>query len=521
MSQPSRPVVLCILDGWGEREERAHNAIAGGATPVWDRLVGTCPTALLETSGEAVGLPPGQMGNSEVGHMSLGAGREVLQNLPRIDRAVADGSIARLPALVDFIAKLKSGGGTAHLMGILSPGGVHGHQEHLAAVARILDEAGVPVALHAFLDGRDTPPKSAQAFLTRFLADIEGCAAVRIATVAGRYYAMDRDRRWDRTALAYDAMVMGEGERAEDALAAVARSYAADAGDEFVKPTIIAGYGGMADGDGAIVGNFRADRMRQILAALLDPDFDAFVRRRSVTFAAATGMVEYSAALNRFLATLFTPVALHNTLGEVVAAAGLRQLRIAETEKHAHVTFFFSGGEEREYPGEKRILIPSPQVATYDLKPEMSTPEVTDCLVKEIERGIFDLIVVNLANGDMVGHTGSYEAAVLAAEAIDDGLGRLEAAVVKAGGAMIVTADHGNLELMQDPATGQPHTAHTNGPVPIVLVGGSDKRVRLQNGRLADVAPTILKLLGLSQPEEMTGRSLIVRARGAAKAAAE
>ena len=316
-------------------------------------------------------------------------------------------------------------------------------------------------------------------------------------------------------------MVMGEGERAEDALAAVARSYAADAGDEFVKPTIIAGYGGMADGDGAIVGNFRADRMRQILAALLDPDFDAFVRRRSVTFAAATGMVEYSAALNRFLATLFMPVALHNTLGEVVAAAGLRQLRIAETEKHAHVTFFFSGGEEREYPGEKRILIPSPQVATYDLKPEMSTPEVTDCLVKEIERGIFDLIVVNLANGDMVGHTGSYEAAVLAAEAIDDGLGRLEAAVVKAGGAMIVTADHGNLELMQDPATGQPHTAHTNGPVPIVLVGGSDKRVRLQNGRLADVAPTILKLLGLSQPEEMTGRSLIVRARGAAKAAAE
>jgi len=503
-----RPVVLCILDGWGYRAERADNAIALARTPVWNGLLESAPHALLATSGLAVGLPDGQMGNSEVGHMNLGAGRVVMQDLPRIDQAVADGSLARIPALLDFIKTLKETGGTAHLLGLLSPGGVHSHQDHMAALARAVAAAGVPVAVHAFLDGRDTPPSSARDFVTKFEDDLAGTSA-QIATVSGRYYAMDRDKRWDRVTLAYNAMVGGEGQSAPDALSAIDESYRHGKTDEFVLPTAIGGYAGMKDGDGLLMANFRADRAREILTTLVDPAFDGFPRKKQVAFAAKLGMAEYSKDLNAFFTLLFPPESLSHILGEEVCAAGLTQLRIAETEKYAHVTFFFNGGREKVFEGEDRILVPSPKVATYDQQPEMSAPEVTDKLVAAIEGGNYDLIVVNYANGDMVGHTGILEAAIKAAETIDACLGRLTAAVAKAGGVMLITADHGNAELMRDQVTGEPYTAHTIGKVPVVLAHGPQGIDGLAEGRLADVAPTLMALLGLPQPAEMTGRSLL------------
>ncbi len=508
--QSPRPVVLCVLDGWGYREDREDNAIAQAETPNWDRFMATAPHGLLDASEHEVGLPAGQMGNSEVGHMNLGAGRIVLQDLPRIDAAVADGSLGENPRLAAFIGRLKESGGTAHLMGLMSPGGVHAHQQHIAALARLIGEAGIPVAVHAFLDGRDTPPASAQDYLARFLKDVEGAANVTIATVCGRYYAMDRDKRWDRAAQAYRALVAGDGAPAPDAQTAIAASYAADITDEFMKPAVIGGYAGMADGDGLCMANFRADRARQILHALMDPEFDGFARDRQVGFAATLGMVEYSSALRAFLPALFPPVVLADTLGEAAAAAGLKQLRIAETEKYAHVTFFLNGGEEREFPGEERILIPSPKVATYDLKPEMSAPEVTDKLVAAVESGRFGLIVANYANTDMVGHTGKLAAAVKAVEAVDACLGRLADAVERAGGALLVTSDHGNAEQMRDHASKQAHTAHTRNLVPVVLAVGPASVSKLGNGRLADVAPTILALLGLEQPDAMSGHPLLV-----------
>jgi 2,3-bisphosphoglycerate-independent phosphoglycerate mutase len=502
---------LCILDGWGWRADRADNAIALARTPVWTRLLADNPHALLNSSGPEVGLPDGQMGNSEVGHMNLGAGRVVMQDLPRIDQAVADGSLITLPALTALIARLRATGGTCHLMGLLSPGGVHSHQDHLAALARAVATAGVPVAVHAFLDGRDTPPRSAAEFVARFEADIAGSGA-RIATIIGRYYAMDRDKRWDRVSLAYAALVDGQGAPAETAAAAIAASYAAGKTDEFVLPAVIGGYRGMRDGDGLLMGNFRADRAREILSALVDPAFDGFARPRLPAFAVRLGLVEYSTDLNAFLGALFPAESLHRILGEVVSEAGLRQLRIAETEKYAHVTFFFNGGRERVFPGEERILVPSPKVATYDLQPQMSAPEVCDRLVAAIEGGSFDLIVANFANGDMVGHTGILDAAISAVETLDACLGRLEAAVVAAGGTLLVTADHGNAEMMADPVTHEPFTAHTTFPVPAVLVAAPAGVTGLSNGRLADVAPTLLALLGLPQPPEMTGHSLLVAA---------
>ena len=508
-----RPVVLCILDGWGWRENRADNAIALANTPNWDHFLSVYPHGLLHTSGLQVGLPDGQMGNSEVGHMNLGAGRVVMQDLPRIDAAVADGSLARNPELLKLIAALKASGGTCHLMGLLSPGGVHSHQDHLAALVRAVADAGVPVAVHAFLDGRDVPPSSAKGFLERFEADIAGHDG-RIATVSGRYYAMDRDKRWDRVSLAWNAMVEGKGESAPDAIAAVTGSYAAGKTDEFVLPTVIAGYGGMKDGDGLLMGNFRADRAREILACLVDPAFDGFARPRQIAWAGKLGLTEYSKDLNAFLGTLFPAESLSNILGEVVSGAGLRQLRIAETEKYAHVTFFFNGGRETVFPGEERILVPSPKVATYDLQPEMSAKGVTDKLVNAITGGTFDVIVVNYANGDMVGHTGFLNAAIKAVETVDACLGRLEQAVKTAGGTMLVTADHGNAELMRDPVTGEPHTAHTTGPVPLVLLAPPAGITAIASGRLADVAPTILSLLGLAQPAEMTGHSLLKTSAG-------
>ena len=509
-----RPVVLCILDGWGLRDGGADNAIARATTPFWDRVMARCPHARLQASSGDVGLPAGQMGNSEVGHMNIGAGRVVIQDLPRIDEAFAEGAVGRNPAFTGFVDKLRASGGTCHLMGLLSPGGVHSHQRQLAGLARLVAERGIAVAVHAFLDGRDTPPRSALNFLAAFEAAVADAPAVRIATVGGRYFAMDRDTRWDRTAKAYGAMVSAEGPRAESAEAAVHAAYERAENDEFVTPTVIGEYAGMADGDGVLMGNFRADRVRQILAALLDPAFAGFERPRGIAFAAALGLTEYSAELNAFLGVLFPQPELRDTLGEVVAKAGLAQLRIAETEKYAHVTFFLNGGKERRFPGEERILIPSPKVATYDLKPEMSAPEVTDRLVAAIAESRFDLIVVNYANGDMVGHTGVFEAAVAAVETVDRCLARLAEAVTAAGGALVITADHGNVEQMRDPVTGQPHTAHTTNPVPVIVVGVDG--IAVHDGRLANLAPTVLGLMGLAVPAAMTGRSLVVAAPQAA-----
>ena len=522
VTAPSRPkpVVLAILDGWGHRVETTDNAIAQANVPTWNRFLATCPHALVETSGLDVGLPDGQMGNSEVGHMNIGAGRVMMQDLPRIDKAIADGSIRKNPALTEFIAKLKASGGTAHMIGLVSPGGVHSHMDQMAALARIIDAAGVPVAIHALLDGRDTPPSSGLGFMEQFLNAIAGLPRTTVATVGGRYYAMDRDKRWDRVEKAYVAMVDGQGTSSQgaqfaDPLAAIRASYDARMTDEFMLPAVIGDYRGMRDGDGVLMANFRADRARQILSALLWPSFDGFGRRRIVRFAAATGLTEYSQAHNAFMTVMFPGETGANTLGEVLSRAGLKQLRIAETEKYAHVTFFLNGGVEQEFAGEERILIPSPKVATYDLKPEMSAPEVTDRIVEAIEAQRFDVIIVNYANGDMVGHTGILAAAVKAAETIDASLARLEAALKKTGGAMLICADHGNLEMMRDPATHEPHTQHTVGVVPAVLVNGPAGVERLRDGRLADIAPTVLDLLKIEKPAEMTGASLLVRRDGA------
>src|SRR5271167_1223222 len=455
----SGPLVLCILDGWGERPKAGDNAITMAHTPVWHRLLARWPHAHLQASEHYVGLPDGQMGNSEVGHTNLGAGRLVLQDLPRIDAAIAADHLAAMPALRDFIGKLKESRGTAHLMGLLSPGGVHSHQHQIASLARILSEAGLPVAVHAFLDGRDTPPKSAASYLKTFQRDIADLERLRIATLCGRYFAMDRDKRWDRVEKAYRVIVDAAGDRAEDPVRAITAAYGRGETDEFVRPTAIADYGGMEDGDGVLIANFRADRVREIATTLLDPDFAGFTRARRVAFATVLGLVEYSAELSRFLGTLFPPEDLADTFGEVVSGAGLTQLRVAETEKYAHVTFFFNGGRETIFPGEERILVPSPKVATYDQQPEMSAPEVTDKVVGAVAAHRFNVIVLNYANTDMVGHTGRLDAAIEAVETIDRCLGRLARAVEKAGGTLVITADHGNGEMSRapQPASRIPH----------------------------------------------------------------
>lgn len=509
-----KPTLLCILDGWGENAEQAHNAIAQARTPNFDAMRANYPFGLLDASENAVGLPAGQMGNSEVGHMNIGAGRIVMQDLPRIDAAIADGSLAKNPALLDYIAALKTSGGTCHLMGLLSDGGVHSHQSHMVALANIVAAAGVPVAVHAFLDGRDTPPKSALAYMERFAAAIAAQKNAHVATVSGRYYAMDRDKRWERVSKAYEALVQGIGNKAPDALRAIELSYDADKADEFVLPVVFSPYSGMKDGDGLLMANFRADRARQLLHALIDPNFKEFARARLVKFAATLGMVEYSEALNPLIPALFPPQTLRNNLGELVAAKGMTQLRIAETEKYAHVTFFFNGGREEPYAGEDRILIPSPKVATYDLQPEMSAREVTDKLVAAIESGKYDLIVVNYANTDMVGHSGDLTAAMKAVEAVDACLGRLKTAIDITGGAMLITADHGNAECLHDDDTGQAHTAHTLNLVPCMIVGAAYKNAPkdLGTGILADIAPTLCAMLGLTPPVEMTGRNLLAHA---------
>lgn len=513
MTKP-KPVLLCILDGWGESDAREHNAIAQANTPHWDALRAAYPFGLLDASEGAVGLPSGQMGNSEVGHMNIGAGRIVMQDLPRIDAAIESGTLAKNPALKKHIATLKTSGGTCHLMGLLSDGGVHSHMKHMIALANIIAVAGVPVAVHVFLDGRDTAPKSALEFLARFEAATKKYPNIRIATVSGRYYAMDRDKRWERVSQAYDAIARAKGEHAKKASQAIEQGYSANLSDEFILPTVIGNYTGIKGGDGLLMANFRADRARQLLHALLDKDFEGFERVRNIKFAATLGMVEYSEALKPLIPAMFPPQTLTNNLGELAANSGLKQLRIAETEKYAHVTFFFNGGREEPYAGEERILVPSPNVATYDLKPEMSAPEVTDKLVAAIESGRFDLIVANYANTDMVGHSGDLKAAMKAVEAVDTALGRITTALEKMGGAMLITADHGNAECLHDADSGQAHTAHTLNLVPCLIVGAvyKDAPKNLGKGILADIAPTICAMLGLTPPAEMTGRNLLAHA---------
>ena len=504
--QRRRPVMLVILDGWGWREEAADNAVRQAKTPTFDRLWQHGPHGFLRTSGKDVGLPDGQMGNSEVGHLNIGAGRVVMQDLPRIDNAIANGEIKHAPALVELIKKLKDSGGICHLLGLVSPGGVHSHQDQAIALAKILAEAGVPTLVHAFTDGRDTPPQDAGKDVTRFTMELPSSA--RIATVCGRYYAMDRDKRWDRVEKAYNAIVEADGQHYPDPKAVIAHAYADKKFDEFIVPAVVGDYRGMKDGDGVLCFNFRADRVREILGAMLDPDFSGFSRKRIVRFAAAVGMTQYSTELDKFMQTIFPPQSLEHILGEVVADAGRKQLRMAETEKYAHVTYFLNGGREEPYTGEDRIMVPSPKVATYDLQPEMSAPELTDKAVGAIASGKYDLIVLNYANPDMVGHTGSLPAAIKAVETVDAGLGRIADAIQKSGGALLVTADHGNCEMMRDPQTGGPHTAHTTNPVPVMLLGARN-RALVAEGRLADIAPTLLELMELPKPKEMTGTSLL------------
>jgi 2,3-bisphosphoglycerate-independent phosphoglycerate mutase len=500
----TRPVMLVILDGFGWREDGADNAVRLARTPTFTGLWRSCPHALLHTSGRDVGLPDGQMGNSEVGHLNIGAGRVVKQELVRIGDAVHDGSIAQAPAFTALVAALKQSGGTCHLIGLVSPGGVHSHQDHGAAIAGYLHNAGCKTVFHAITDGRDTPPQSAAEDLKRLQAALP--ADVPVATVTGRYFAMDRDKRWDRVSQAYTAMADAEGAHAATPEAAIEAAYAAGKFDEFVPATVVGDYAGMKDGDGVLCFNFRADRVREILAALLDPAFDGFPRKHVIKFATAVGMTRYSDALAPFLGVLFASDRLQNILGEVVANAGKTQLRMAETEKFAHVTYFLNGGQEALFKGEDRIMVPSPKVATYDLQPEMSAPELTDKAVEAINSGKYDLIVLNFANPDMVGHTGVLSAAIKAVETVDAGLGRIAEAIKRQGGALLVTADHGNCELMKDPATGGPHTAHTTNPVPVVLMGSGANA--LHEGRLADLAPTLLSLMGLPQPQEMTGHAI-------------
>ncbi len=505
-----KPVMLLILDGWGYREKiTSDNAIEQGNTPNWHKLVETCPSCFIETSGLDVGLPEGQMGNSEVGHTNLGAGRVVMQDLPKIDMAIKDHTLEKNSVLVELISKLKNSGKTCHLMGLMSPGGVHSHQNHFVALCKILNDAGVKVCVHAFLDGRDTPPTSAKGFLEEFCESVKNMKNVTISTLSGRFYAMDRDKRWDRVELAYNNIVSANGKHYATVEDAMNASYAANVTDEFVVPCVIDGYNGTEDGDAVLMANFRADRAREILYALGDNEFNGFVRSKTTKFDMLVGMTEYSADHRRFMQTVFPPEALNNIYGEIIANNNMKQLRIAETEKYAHVTFFFNGGEERMFEGEERILINSPKVATYDLKPEMSVYEVTDELVKAIESKKFDTIICNFANGDMVGHTGIMSAALKAVEAVDKSLGRVMQAIKNVDGVLFVTADHGNVEKMVDETTGEPYTAHTVGKVRAVLYNAPAEIKGLKDGRLADVSPTLLDLLAIEKPNEMTGNSLL------------
>ncbi|MCC8356396.1 MAG: 2,3-bisphosphoglycerate-independent phosphoglycerate mutase [Oscillospiraceae bacterium] len=504
-----RPVVLLIMDGFGLVEPSDINAISLAKTPVLDGLFAACPHTELQASGEDVGLPAGQIGNSEVGHTNIGAGRVVYQDLPRISRAVADGSFFENPAYAAAMDEAAQTGHPVHVLGLLSDGGVHSHISHLFALVEMAKRRGVKQCyVHAFLDGRDVPPASGAGYVRALEEEFARLGYGRLATVQGRFWAMDRDKRWERLERAYRAIVCGEGIQNPDGVQAVENSYAAGVTDEFVEPVVCDPAGLVSPGDSVIFLNFRPDRAREMTWALMKPDFDGFQRPKGFFPLHYVCTAQYDETMTE-LPVAFPPETIEDTFGELLSRMGKTQLRIAETEKYAHVTFFFNGGVERESPGEDRVLVPSPkEFPTYDLIPEMSAYAVTEKAVERIASGAYDAVIMNLANCDMVGHTGDLNAAIKAVETVDTCVGRVQAAVEQAGGILLVTADHGNADCMRLP-DGTPHTAHTTNPVPLILVGGGD--VKLKPGRLADIAPTMLALMGLEQPEKMTGESLILK----------
>ncbi|MBV7404832.1 2,3-bisphosphoglycerate-independent phosphoglycerate mutase [Enterobacter sp. ENT03] len=513
MSVSKKPMVLVILDGYGYREDQQDNAIFNAKTPVMDALWAKRPHTLVDASGLEVGLPDRQMGNSEVGHVNLGAGRIVYQDLTRLDVEIKQGTFFSNPALTAAVDNATANGKAVHIMGLLSAGGVHSHEDHILAMVELAAQRGAEkIYLHAFLDGRDTPPRSAESSLKRFEDKFAELGKGRVATIIGRYYAMDRDNRWDRVEQAYNLLTQAKGEfQADSAVAGLQAAYARDENDEFVKATVIRAAGqadsAMVDGDALIFMNFRADRAREITRAFVNADFDGFARQKVVQFSDFVMLTEYAADIKTTVA--YAPASLANTFGEWMAKHDKTQLRISETEKYAHVTFFFNGGVEEPFAGEDRILINSPKVATYDLQPEMSSAELTEKLVAAIKSGKYDTIICNYPNGDMVGHTGVFEAAVAAVETLDNCIAQVSDAVESVGGQLLITADHGNAEQMRDPATGQAHTAHTNLPVPLIYVG--DKSVKaVEGGKLSDIAPTMLALMGMEIPQEMTGKPLFI-----------
>lgn len=505
-----KPVMLMILDGWGIAPPSSTNAVTRARTPHLDYYFNRYPHSQLRCSGEAVGLPEGQMGNSEVGHLSIGSGRIIYQSLTRISRAVKDGSLEKNPVLVKAMEEARDGGKKLHLLGLLSDGGVHSHIDHLLGLLAMAQKMGVEkVCVHAFLDGRDTPPQSASPFLEQVEKACRELGVGQIATVSGRYYAMDRDKRWERIRKVYDCMTGGEALEAPSAAEGLAAAYGAGQTDEFVVPFRVAGVDGKVEkGDSLIFFNFRPDRARELTHVFTDPEFAGFPRKETALPVHFVSMTEYEKGLQAEVA--FPPEAIKDTLAEVVSRAGLHQLHIAETEKYAHVTFFFNGGREQTFPNEDRILVPSPKVATYDLQPEMSAYLVTEKLQEALAKDLYDLVILNFANPDMVGHTGSLEAAVKALEAVDECVGSLAETVLQKGGALCITADHGNLEEMEDPVTHAPMTAHTTNPVPFLVVG-AEPGTQVEDGGLSDIAPTLLDLLDLPEPEAMTGHSLLVR----------
>ncbi|WP_318362556.1 2,3-bisphosphoglycerate-independent phosphoglycerate mutase [Enterobacter sp.] len=513
MSVSKKPMVLVILDGYGYREDQQDNAIFNAKTPVMDALWAKRPHTLIDASGLEVGLPDRQMGNSEVGHVNLGAGRIVYQDLTRLDVEIKQGTFFSNPALTAAVDNATTSGKAVHIMGLLSAGGVHSHEDHILAMVELAAQRGAEkIYLHAFLDGRDTPPRSAESSLKRFEDKFAELGKGRVATIIGRYYAMDRDNRWDRVEQAYNLLTQAKGEfQADSAVAGLQAAYARDENDEFVKATVIRAEGqadsAMVDGDALIFMNFRADRAREITRAFVNADFDGFARQKVVQLSDFVMLTEYAADIKTTVA--YAPASLANTFGEWMAKHDKTQLRISETEKYAHVTFFFNGGVEESFAGEDRILINSPKVATYDLQPEMSSAELTEKLVAAINSGKYDAIICNYPNGDMVGHTGVFEAAVAAVETLDNCIAQVSEAVESVGGQLLITADHGNAEQMRDPSTGQAHTAHTNLPVPLIYVG--DKTVKaVDGGKLSDIAPTMLALMGMEIPQEMTGKPLFI-----------
>ena len=504
-----KPYALIIMDGFGINERHEGNAIYSAKTPNLDKYMKECPHSIVHASGMDVGLPDGQMGNSEVGHTNIGAGRIVYQELTRITKSINDGYFFENPALCAAMENCKKNGTALHLMGLLSSGGVHSHNTHLYGLLEMAKRNGIEnVHVHAFLDGRDVPPSSAADFAEELVAKLREIGVGDIATVMGRYYAMDRDNRWERVEKAYNAMVLGEGNTSDSAVTAIKASYNDGVTDEFVVPTVIEKdgkpVGKISEGDSVIFFNFRPDRAREITRTIVDPSFDGFERKYFKTFYVC--MTQYDASMPN-VEVAFKPESLVNTFGEYISNLGMTQLRIAETEKYAHVTFFFNGGVESVYKGEDRVLVNSPKVATYDLQPEMSAPEVCEKVVERIKSGNYDVIVLNFANCDMVGHTGVFDAAVKAVETVDTCVGKVVDAINSMGGVALITADHGNADQMVDYETHNPFTAHTTNVVPLILIGANDKK--LKNGRLADLAPTMLDLMGLDKPSEMTGESLI------------